>query len=123
MSATPIEFYYKRAAEKEPQDITSDLEQIELTIRTDSNASVFRDPETGPDTRASEQTKLIPPPPETPPTPEQEAQKAVTVKARRKSKYADDTGRATITEEKEKDWCNVYRVFIETLGKLSPTMQ
>ena len=39
------------------------------------------------------------------------------------AKYAADTGRSKLTEEKEKDWCNVCRVFIETLGKLSPTMQ
>ena len=39
------------------------------------------------------------------------------------AKYAADTGRAKLTEEKAKDWCNVCRVFIEALGKLSPTMQ
>ena len=33
------------------------------------------------------------------------------------------TGRVKLTEEKVKDWCNVYRVFNEALGKLSPTMQ
>ena len=39
------------------------------------------------------------------------------------AKYAADSGRAKLTEEKAKDWCNVCRVFIEALGKLPPTMQ
>ena len=39
------------------------------------------------------------------------------------AKYAADTGRAKLMEEKAKYWCNVCRVFIEALGKLPPTMQ
>ena len=39
------------------------------------------------------------------------------------AKYATDAGHTKLTEEKAKDWCNVCRVFIEALGKLSPTMQ
>ncbi len=37
--------------------------------------------------------------------------------------YATETGRTKLTVEKAKDWCNVCRVFIEALGKLSPVLQ
>ena len=39
------------------------------------------------------------------------------------SKYASDIGRAKLTEEKAKDWCNVCQVFMEASGRLSSTMQ
>jgi len=36
--------------------------------------------------------------------------------------YATETGRTKLTVEKAKVWCNVCRVFIEALGKLSPVL-
>jgi hypothetical protein len=37
--------------------------------------------------------------------------------------YATETGCIKLTAEKAKDWCNVCRVFIYTLGKLTPVLQ
>jgi hypothetical protein len=39
------------------------------------------------------------------------------------TQYAEETGRAKLTKEKAKDWCNVCRVFIEALGKINPVLQ
>jgi len=39
------------------------------------------------------------------------------------TQYAEKTGRAKLTKEKAKDWCNVCRVFIEALGQINPVMQ
>ena len=38
-------------------------------------------------------------------------------------KYSIEMGRAKLTAEKAKDWFNFCRVFIEALGRLTPTMQ
>jgi len=39
------------------------------------------------------------------------------------TQYAEKAGRAKLTKEKAKDWCNVCRVFIEALGQINPVMQ
>jgi len=38
------------------------------------------------------------------------------------AQFAEETGRAKLTRENAKDWCNVCRVFIETLGKINPEL-
>jgi DNA repair exonuclease SbcCD ATPase subunit len=39
------------------------------------------------------------------------------------TQYAEKTGRAKLTKEKAKDWCNVCRIFIEALGHINLVMQ
>jgi hypothetical protein len=37
--------------------------------------------------------------------------------------FPDETGRTKLTRENAKDWCNVCRVFIQTLGNINPVLQ